>query len=65
MLEATKIREMGLLGLIPENVVTEITVENDADGKTYTLELSNRIVKKIFNTWRQDKWCGAMPGILI
>lgn len=50
MIEATKIKEMGLLDPIPEKVINEITVTNDGDGKTYNLVLSDALVTKLFNT---------------
>lgn len=50
MVEATKIKEMGLLDPIPSSVISEITTSDDANGKTYTLVLSDSLVKKLFNT---------------
>lgn len=51
MLEATKIKEMGLLDPIPQNVISEITQSDDDNGgKTYEIELSSTMIKKIFNT---------------
>ncbi len=55
MLEATKIREMGLLDPIPESVISEITSESDSSGTTYTLVLSDTIVDKIFNVMIEEQ----------
>ena len=49
-LEATKIKEMGLLDPIPENVVTKVTATDDESGTTYTFSLSEIMVSKLFET---------------
>ncbi len=55
MLEATKIKEMGLLDPIPESVISEITTQSDSTGKTYTLTLSSNIVDKIFEIMTEEQ----------
>lgn len=49
-LEATKIKEMGLLNPIPESVVTKVTSADDGNGTTYTFSLSEVMVSKLFET---------------
>lgn len=50
MLEAGKIKEMGLLDPIPEAGVKSVDTRDVSDGKEYTLHVSNNIVEKMFNT---------------
>lgn len=49
MLEAGKIREMGLLDPIPEQMIDEITAKEEENGIIYTLDLPDSFMEKIFN----------------
>lgn len=55
MLEAGKIKEMGLLDPIPENVISGITVSDSDSGKTYELDMPDSFVEKLFNVMIEDQ----------
>lgn len=55
MLEAGKIREMGLFDPIPKEVVKNVTVSESGDGKEYVLELPESAVEKLFNTMIEEQ----------
>lgn len=55
MLEAGKIREMGLFDPIPKEVVKKVEVSDSGDGKEYVLELPDSAVEKLFNTMVQEQ----------
>ena len=55
MLEAGKIREMGLFDPIPKEVVKNVTVSESGGGKEYVLELPESAVEKLFNTMIEEQ----------
>ena len=55
MLEAGKIKEMGLLDPIPQEVIKKIDVTEDGNGKQYKLEMPDSFVEKLFNVMIEEQ----------
>lgn len=55
MLEAGKIKEMGLLDPIPEAGIKSMDVSESGGKKEYTLHVSDSIVEKLFNTMIKEQ----------
>lgn len=55
MIEAGKIKEMGILDPINQNAIKKITVTDDGSGKSYSLEVSDSLAEKLFNTMIKEQ----------
>lgn len=55
MMEAGKIKEMGLFDPIPKEALSDIKSSEDGDGKKYTLSMPDSFVEKLFNSMIEEQ----------